>query len=314
MDALSTVIETLQLKGHVYFRTLFHGPWAVEVEAYQQAVRFHYVIQGSCYVKVDGEAQIRRVQQGEIILVPHGRAHIMADQPRTQAMPLARAIELSGYQGRGVFELGEDKSQADTVLICGYFDFDRSSDHPLITQLPASIVIDQAQVMDYSWLSDALKILAYETRENRTGSNAVIRRLIEVIFLIALRAWSEADHTDQTFLSAIADPQLGKSLKALHQDPGKNWTVDLLAKEAGLSRTAYAERFRQYTAITPMQYATNWRIRVACTQMSTSKESIEQIAENIGYQSVAAFTRAFRKVVGTNPGQYRRQLLIRSEE
>lgn len=307
MDALSTVIETLQLKGQVYFRTLFHGPWAVEVEAFQQAIRFHYVILGGCYVKVDGEADIRQVKQGEIILIPHGRSHVMADQPSHHAMPLAAALELSGFQGDGIFELGEDKSQPDTVLICGYFGFDATPGHPLIAQLPASMVIDQAQVLDYSWLSDALKILAYETRQQRTGSDAVIRRLVEVIFLLALRAWSESDRNRQTFLSAIADPQLGRSLKALHQHPEKNWTVDRLAKEAGLSRTAYAERFRQYTAITPMQYATHWRMRIACAQMASSKASVEQIAENIGYQSVAAFSRVFKKVIGMSPGEYRRQ-------
>lgn len=313
MDALSAVIETLRLQGHVYFRTLFHGPWAVEVEAYCQAVRFHYVIQGNCYIRVDGEQEIHQVQQGEIILIPHGRAHTMADHPKAKPIPLTTALELSGYDGNGIFEYGNNESLVDTVLICGYFGFEASSDHPLLTQLPASIVINQSQVMEYSWLSDALKILTYETRENRTGGDAVIRRLIEVIFLLALRSWSESDHTNQTFLSAIADPHLGRSLKALHQNPGQTWTVDSLAKEAGLSRTAYAERFKQYTSITPMQYATNWRMRVACTQMSTTKESIEQIAEYIGYQSVAAFSRVFKKVIGMTPGEYRRQLSIKDK-
>ena len=178
----------------------------------------------------------------------------------------------------------------------------------MIAQLPPYLFIGKAQSISASWFDDALRFLAFEAGTERPGANAMIQRLAEVLFIHMVRVWQETEGQEASFAAAVADKNIGRSLQAFHQDPGAKWTVDRLAREGGLSRTVFVERFRRHIGQAPMQYATEWRMQSAHNLLADRDRSIEQIAEAVGYESLAAFSRTFKKVTGVSPGAARRAL------
>jgi AraC-like DNA-binding protein len=307
MDTISDILDTLKFKGCLYFTTDFSAPWGIRVPDFKRVVRFHIVTSGQCWVKIAGHDVGSMLSPGDIIVIPHGAAHTLSDKAETPARELDEAIEAGGYQGKGVFKYGGENQLNKVELICGHFEFDQQFQHALIEQLPDLIVVTNKEAMKYPWLSDSIRSLSYETQVQRIGNDAVIKRLSEIIFIHAIRAWSERDEQTEGFLLAVSDSKLGKSLQAFHAAPAKRWTLNDLAKEAGLSRTVYAQRFKEVAGMPAIQYVTQWRAQQSQRLLIDSSRSVEEIAEIVGYDSLAAFSRMFKKLFGIGPGMFRRQ-------
>ena len=306
VDVLSDILGTLRLQGTLYFSTEFHRPWGVRVPAQGQLARFHLVVRGACWVRVEGMAEPVHLEAGDLILVPHGAEHVLADEPDTPSMTVDEVVRAAGFTGHGALVHGGDDTGGPTLLVCGHFAFDDSLVHPLLAQLPAAIVVAWNEEVRDSPLEQVFRFVAREVHDARPGYEAIVRRLSEVLFVQVVRFWADRAAPDRGLLAALADPSLAGALSAMHGKPAEPWTLDSLSRAAGMGRTAFAERFRSVVGDTPLRYLTRWRVQQAQRLLAESTLSLDLIAERIGYESGASFSRVFAKTVGTSPGAYRR--------
>jgi AraC-like DNA-binding protein len=303
-DLLSDIFETIRLRGTLYFRTDYSPPWAITVPAYAQAARFHFVIQGCCHVSLASGPTIV-VGPGDVVLIPRGQGHVLADSAGRAPAPLERVIQESGYDGKGAFVIGKGDPQATTQMVCGHLGFSQGADHPLLGALPEAILITQADRDRYPLLDESLHLVARRAMTDEVGAAASIARLSEIFFIEALRA-SVARHPPLAkVMSAMMDIQIGRALELVHRMPSDPWTVESLAKATGMSRSRFAERFTELVGLAPMAYVTEWRLQKALARLGRKEASIKEIAAQTGYQSSAAFTRAFAQRFGVPPSDFR---------
>lgn len=241
---------------------------------------------------------------GDIVVLPHGDTHVLASAPdlrRTPDMSLYRLPE-NGELPLHI-AMGAASQEAQAQIVCGFLGCDARPYNPLLNALPRVIrVRDQPG----GPLSAYVRFALAESKEPRIGSQWILNHLSELMFVNVVRNYLEALPAGQnTWLGALRDPLVGRALTALHRDPARGWTIESLARKAGLSRSALAERFSQFVGQPPMQYLTHWRMQLAANQLRSGAESIVVIANRVGYESEAAFSRAFRKIVGVPPSQWR---------
>ena len=304
MDVLSDILELVRFRGCLYFDTRFHEPWGIEVPSFKKVARFHMAIGGSCWFRV-GPEEPMRLNAGEMVVIPHGASHILSDHPDTQAEKLDRALAASGYLGSGAFIYGDGAETAR--LVCGHLEYDEGIDHPLLEKLPPYILIKGTRAREFAWFDNAIKLMAYEASGERPGNTAIVKKLTEVLFIHVVRVWHEQDHAETGFMNAISDPGLVRGLQAIHGAVEHKWSVADLARESGMSRTVFADRFRETTGLTPIQYLTHWRMQKAKRLLIDGSESVEEVAIVVGYDSPAAFSRVFKKTTGEGPGSFRRK-------
>lgn len=307
MDILSDILDHLELKGSLYFSTEFRDPWAVEVPADTAVCRFHVVVHGPCRVTVPHSSETRVASKGDLILVPHGYAHLLHGAGDTSARPLPEVLADATMTEDGCLQWGGEGPL--TRLVCGHFAFDKETTHPILEALPPLLHIEAADGDGFGWIENVMKFIGQEAGSGRPGSRAISRRLSEILFIQVIRRWADTE-SSIPILSAIVHPNLGRAMRAIHADPSRNWTVESLAREAALSRTTFAETFAKHAGVTPMQYVTDLRMQHA-RKLLTSDRNVAAVGEAVGYRSEAAFNRAFRKAWGIAPGAYRRN---RSEE
>jgi AraC-like DNA-binding protein len=192
-------------------------------------------------------------------------------------------------------------------LFCGHFEFEEGSVHPLLDALPAVIHLPNTQTMNAFWLEAVMRFVASEVRAGQPGSEAIIHRLTEIIFIQVVRTFVDREGDRAGCLAAVLNPKLGRSMSKIHLAPEKPWTVESLAREAGMSRTVFADRFTNLVGMTPLAYVTHWRMERARRDIRETDLPLIDIAENIGYSSEAAFNRAFKRQFNQTPGQVRRQ-------
>jgi len=306
MDALSDVLDSLKLKAVVYQKTYFTGPWGIAVaqDTYSQ---FWRLLKGSCYISVPGE-EILEMKPGDFIFVPHGAAHRIMSHPDSVCIPSAKYVQ-SLRSGQPIFHGDEN----ETVLIGGHFEFTSPVQHPFLQALPGLIKINSAQNEIRFWMEQAASFMNDELTIGRAGSQLILGRLAEVVFILIIRAYIEEGEVAQGFLRAFKDPRISTSLNSMHAALGKEWTLHQLAATAGMSRSLYAKEFKRLLGETPLAYLTDWRILRSKEFLLESKENICDIAERVGYQSEAAFNRLFKSRVGETPASYRRRVLAHAE-
>lgn len=306
MDTLSKILDSLHFNGTFYFATNFHSPWSVEVPKYKNVARFHYVTQGSCWVRIKGNDEAILLNSGDLIVIPHGAQHILSDTSDRPPITLDEAFAQHNYDGQGMFQIGEGLSPHETQLVCGHFEFLERFKHPLVSHLPNLIVKREGDGLDFSWMKDTLRFLSHTATTQYDGSSAIIKRLSEVIFIQAVRFWNSQSDTKKGFIAALNDQYLSNGLKAFHDDFAAEWTVEKLARESSMSRSLFSDRFKQYLDLSPMQYVTNWRMQNARQFLMHSQLPLDGIAREVGYESAAAFSKAFKRIFNQNPGEYRR--------
>lgn len=306
MDLLSDILDTIELKGQLYFRTSFSPPWAVAVPRFQRAVRFHLVARGGCWVRPEGGTGVD-LRQGDAILITAGAAHTLADTAERTPVALETVLAESGFGGSGTLIWGNGANAAACELVCGHFTFAEGADHALLRALPAALVVDKAVRAQSAWLDEVLRLVVRRIFSGEPGSHASVRRLSEILFIETVRATAGQSEALAGILTALGDPKIARAIAVMHKHPERAWTVESLAVEAAMSRSSFAERFQELMGCGPLGYLSEWRMQMARALLARSEDSVAEIAARVGYQSAAAFTRAYSQTFGEPPSDTRRK-------
>jgi AraC family transcriptional activator of mtrCDE len=307
LDVLSDILTRLSVKGTLYFRTSFTEPWGVKVPAFENVVRFHFAHRGDCMVRISDTGEQVALHQGDLIMIPHGAAHVLFCRHTApdEALPLDNVLEMSGYTGEGVLVYGGEGGDRETQLICGHFSLAPGAQHMIFDQLPPYIHISNYGEVAGAWMEATLRVIGAEAGGAKLGGDLIALKMSEAIFTQAIRTYIEREEPEEHALSGFADPHLSRALLAFHRAPSSAWSVEGLAREAGLSRTGFAQIFSRKMGITPMQYLTAWRMQIACEGLSQRRLNVADAAELTGYASESAFSRVFKKEIGLSPAAYR---------
>lgn len=305
-DALSQILDVLRMRGTIYFYTHFNPPWGVRVPAFSNVARFHMVIRGHCWVRVEGIDDPIQLSSGDIIVIPHGAEHILSEPCDSHAENVDEIVCRTGYEGDGALVYGGDDDGLVCKLLCGHFEFEEGVIHPILSALPKCIHLPNTETMNAQWFESVMRFVSSEIMGGKAGADAITYRLSEIIFIQVVRAFVDKAGAAAGCLAGVLDPQLSKSLSAIHLAPEKPWTVETMATEAGMSRTLFAERFTSLIGITPLSYLTQWRMLLARRHLLESDRALIEIAESVGYGSEAAFGRAFKRHFDVAPGNLRR--------
>jgi AraC-like DNA-binding protein len=304
-DPLGDALHALRLRGAFYCRTHVTAPWALEMPALDDCLSFHVLTEGACWLEVPGREPLE-LRSGDFALVPHGRGHVLASEPGLR--PAGRVDHLpQRYVGDHYSVLTYGGGGTPANLVCGVVTFDAPAARSLIAALPAVLHVAADHRPIPTWIGETVRLMAAELHEQRPGGEAVITRLADILVVQAVRSWLEQDpDARRGWLGALRDERIGPSLAAIHREPGRPWTVAALAREAGMSRSAFAERFAELVGEPVMAYVTRWRMQVAHERLAGGTDTVARVAASLGYRSEAAFTRAFARVTGTTPGAVRR--------
>ncbi len=300
MDALSSVLESVKLKAVVYPKFSFTSSWGIEIEQDFRS-QFWLLLQGTCYLRVPGEEAIP-LNVGDFIFIPHGSTHQISSKSDTICVP-ASQFGKAYHSGKPLFQGKEE----ETLLMGGHFEFTPTVQHPFIKTLPKVIHINNTTKELNLWLQQAASLMNEEISDEKIGSKLILERLVDILFVLIIRAYLEQANIKDGFLMALKDHRISNSLQSIHESPDKNWTLHQLAATAGMSRSLYCREFKRLVGETPLSYLTHWRILKAKEILSESKENIIEIATKVGYQSEAAFNRLFKSKVGETPASYRRK-------
>ena len=297
MDALNGWLKAVRADGLVLVRTRVAGPWGFAVQA-RDAVVFHFVAEGRAFVRqVDTETI--ELQAGEMVMFPRGNAHEVAYSKRGRVMPLESFLALRN----GVL----DSAPKATTLICGQFNMDQHLALPALRALPQVVALRAGMEPGSSSLSDTLRMLRHEVETPNFGNHIVVRNLLSSLFVYFMRGWADAaSPAANDWFSALRSPQMTRVLACIHEAPGRAWTLEELAKEARLSRAAFARNFCALVGEPPHQYLTRWRMSIAAQLLEETELRLGEIASRVGYRSEFSFSRAFKLARGVSPIQYRR--------
>src|SRR5215510_6480052 len=304
-DVLTTVIETLRVRGSVFCRSELRSPWGMSLQA-RGVAHFHVVERGRCVLRLRGMRHPVHLDTGDLVMVPRDGGHVLSDPEVVPARAMIAVEELDSHgacrylcnAGRGV----------ETRLICGAFRFERDHVHPLLSLLPPLIHLPSADGHVPEWLEATVRLLAAETRAPRAGTETIVTRLTDVIFVQLLRAWAEKLPVGQGgWLGALRDPQIGAALGLVHREPHKPWTIATLAAAVGSSRSPFAARFRELVGEPPLAYLTRWRMQSAAALLGDGRLTVAEIADRVGYESSPAFSKAFKRRTGASPFSWRRR-------
>ena len=303
-DPLAEALHLLRLTGTLFCRSELTAPWGIELPPIEGCMMFHLVTAGRCWLDMEGEKP-HLLQHGSLALVPRDTGHRLLSDLDATAEPLFD-IPVERLSER--YEILRHGGGGDPVqLICVVVRYDRVAAEHLIALLPKVIQIHTWDEDESGWLQNTLRFIAREAKELRPGGETVITRLADVLVIQMIRYWIDsAPEADKGWLAALRDEQVGKALVALHREPGREWTVESLARVASMSRSAFSARFTHLVGETALRYVTQWRMRLARTHLRETSEPLSVIADRVGYDSEAAFCRAFKRVFGVSPGSVRR--------
>lgn len=304
MDALSTILEATRLKSVVYSKFPLAAPWGLDIIKDENS-QFWRLVCGSCTIG-SPDGRVIKMAEGDLVFVPHGSAHWIADSPTSLRMPSPEFVK-ARRAGIPVFNGNGDI----TTLIAGHFEFDYQSLHPFLKDLPSIIHIRQYVTENQLLLRQVTQLMLEELNNERPGSSIMLKCLSEIMFVNIIRTYLEQATPDSGFLSALNDPRISKALKLMQDSPQSNWTLESLASEAGMSRSVFFNQFKKLVHETPSSYLTNWRIRHAQKLLMIDNSNVSEIAANVGYQSEAAFNRIFKSKTGQTPAVYRRSKFLK---
>src|SRR6476620_7133867 len=333
MDVLSDVLRVVRLSGAVFFTADFSSPWSVEspnpdrlasavMPEAECVVLFHILVDGECEVGCEGHP-VTRINSGDVIVFPRGDQHTMRSHGAGVPTPLTSIFSPGGHDEPP--QLSHGGGGRISRFVCGYLNCDQRFS-PLVEALPTMLVVrsrdDYAAIEaidshrnrpavvpqgSATWLGTTLKFTINEARTARPGNSVMLGRLTELMFVEILREYMHrlpANHGG--WLAGLNDAHVGKALRLLHANPMRNWTVDKLARESAISRSALAERFTQLVGDAPIRYLANWRMQLAKQMLREGAHSVQEVATRVGYESEAAFNRAFKRATGSPPATWRK--------
>lgn len=302
-DPLGETLHMLRLTGTLYCRGELSAPFSIEIPALEEMMTFLVVTSGRCWLEIRGTEPLR-LEQGSLTLIPHAVPHVISSDP---ALPpealfdlpiekISERYESLRYGGGGTL----------TRTMYGVVRFDCVAAQHLIRLLPQTIRIDGWDDDADGWLHSTLRFISSEAAALKPGGETVITRLADVVVIQAIRSWLErAPEADQGWLAALRDKQIGRALALIHRTPEQNWSVTALSGEVAMSRSAFSARFTEMVGMSPGRYLTQWRMQTARMRLLDSSDPISVVAAELGYQSEAAFCRAFKRIFKMSPGSLR---------
>ncbi|HEU0200574.1 MAG TPA: AraC family transcriptional regulator [Burkholderiaceae bacterium] len=316
VDALSELLRVVKLTGAMFFHAEFSAPWGVNSSPArllqpllapngERLIIYHFLAAGRAQVK-HGDSPAVCLRPGDIVVFPHGDRHLLSNGvPRcwmdsASDLPalLSRRIKLARAGGGGEI----------TRFVCGYFRCDVRLSHGFLSGLPPVLVVNVRDEGGGAWLESSILHAVTQLEQATPGSEVIVAKLSEVLFAETLRRYMTTLPREQTgWLAGARDAAVGRALAALHAAPAYPWTIDALARKAGLSRSALTARFKHYLGVAPMAYLTDWRLRLGAEALGATKLGVTAVAGDVGYESEAAFNRAFKRKYGVPPARFRRE-------
>ena len=315
MDALSDVLRVARLTGGVFLNAEFFEPWCVAAQLKPQycapfigptshLILYHYVVDGKLKVQVEGE-EMFWLNSGEVVMFPHNDAHLLGSELDLPPALASDVIVPSPNGGLYAMRLGGDGAR--TQLVCGFLGCDSVEGNLLISTLPRALRLNVEEGSAAEWIRSTFQYAADEVAAARPGSETVLAKLSELLFVETVRRYANTlPESEIGWLAGLRDRYVARTLALFHRDITRSWTVDELGREVGLSRSALGERFTRLMGIAPMHYFANWRMQVAAQELRNSSASLAQVANTVGYESEAAFSRAFKKAFRKAPATWRR--------
>jgi len=316
MDVLSEVLKVVKLQGAMFYNGEFSSPWAFYSPPSRMVaphvapggghvIIYHFVTEGRASARlVDGQRIL--LQAGDIVIFPHGDAHILENGPAVKAVDMVK--ELARILSAGLKLSRQGGGGETTKFVCGFMSCEPLLSQVVLSGLPPVFKVSIRKDASGRWLEDSIRFSVNEATASRAGGEAVLARLSEVLFVETLRiyvAQLPAEHTG--WLAGARDAEVGKTLALMHRNPAHPWTIASLATETGVSRSVLAERFRHYLNEPPMTYLTRWRLQLGAQMLASSSYSVAQIASEVGYESEASFNRAFKREFTVPPARFRKQ-------
>jgi AraC-like DNA-binding protein len=322
MDALSEVLKVVKLRGALFFNAEFSAPWCVASSDSRRigpllcpgadhVIIYHYLIDGRAYAQLHDGSR-RDLGPGDVVVFPHGDAHVLGkgagkpvDSLTVFAKNLNDGLKVARYGGGG--ELSK--------FVCGYMACDASLSEVVLAGLPSIFIVNISNDPAGQWLANSIQFSVREAGGPGTGSDVVLAKLSEVLFVETLRRFIQGmpDH-QKGWLAGARDPVIGEALALLHKKPAHPWTVANLARQVGVSRTRFAERFHHFLDEPPMTYLARWRLKLAAEILLSSDANVGEIAAEVGYASEAAFNRVFKREFGCPPAHFRRSRTMRNKQ
>ena len=316
MDVLSEVLKVVKLQGALFYNGEFSSPWSFcsphsrtvapyIVPGAKHVIIYHLLTEGRASARlVDGQRII--LEAGDIVIFPHGDAHFLENGPATKSVNMEQELARIFSQGLKLSSLGGGGEI--TKFVCGFMACEPRLSQVFLNGLPPVFKVSIRNDASGRWLENSIRFSVNEADASRAGGEAVLAKLSEVLFVETLRAYIADLPEGQTgWLAGARDSEVGKTLALMHRNPAHPWTIASLAREAGVSRSVLAERFRHYLNEPPMAYLTRWRLQVGAQMLASTSYSVAQIASEVGYESEAAFNRAFKREFGMPPARFRGQ-------
>src|SRR3954468_18952631 len=316
MDVLSEVLKVVKLQGAMFYNGEFSSPWGFYSPPSRTVA--HYVAPGARHVIIyhlltEGHASARLVdgqsiilEAGDIVIFPHGDAHILENGPAPKAVDMEKELDRIFSQGLKLSRQGGGGET--TKFVCGFMACEPRLSQVFLSGLPPVFKVSIRNDASGRWLENSIRFSVNEADASRAGGEAVLAKLSEVLFVETLRTYIAHLPADQTgWLAGARDSEVGKTLALMHRNPAQPWTIASLAREAGLSRSVLAELFRHYLNEPPMAFPTRWRLQLGAQMLASTSYSVAQIASEVGYESEPAFNRAFKREFTVPPARFRSQ-------
>ncbi len=314
MDVLSEVLKVVKLEGAIYYNAEFTAPWSFRAPPSRvlapyfasggaHVIIYHLLTEGHAFAGMESGPRVS-LSAGDVVIFPHGDAHILGngapiepiDNERDLHQIFAQGLKLAHFGGGG----------EPTRFVCGYMSCDPQLSRVLLAGLPPVLKVGIRDDSAGLWLENSIRFSVCEAGASRAGGEAVLAKLSEVLFVETIRRYIAQLPPEETgWLAGARDPEVGRALALLHRNPERPWTLAELAREVGLSRSVLAERFRHYLGEPPMSYLMRWRLQLGARTLKASNRSVAEIAAGVGYESEAAFNRAFKREFGAPPARFR---------
>ena len=316
MDVLSEVLKVVKLQGAMFYNGEFSAPWSLRsppsrtlapylAPGAEHVIIYHLLTEGRAYIRLEDSERVP-LNAGEIVVFPHGDPHIIENGPLTKTMDLSQELAQIFCDGLKLARLGGGGEL--TKFVCGYMACELRLSQVFLSGLPPMFKVKIRDDASGRWLENSIRFSVNQAGASLAGGEAVLAKLSEVLFVETLRGYIAGLPPEETgWLAGARDTEVGKTLALMHRDPAHPWTIAALAKEVGLSRSVLAERFRYYLNEPPMAYLTRWRLQLGSQMLSSTSYSVAQIAAEVGYESEAAFNRAFKREFTIPPARFRKQ-------
>ena len=300
VDVLADVLDTLRFRGSIFFHSKLASPWGMSLSKLKNP-RFHIAINGDCYIGVgSGGDQVINMKHMEIVMLPHGEMHWIADQPGRRLTPSEQAGDAC--------ELGMPLFQNGTItnkIICGLIDYEKNTLHPIIDSLPSALHFSDIKQNDPVWMT--VMLIDAEMEKDQSNQTSIIDRLTEVLFMQLLNRHISENREIKGFFAALHDKRIHRALNLIHQKPEYPWTLDLIVEQVNMSRATLIRQFKNTVGVTPMTYLLNWRMTKAYHLVKQSNSTLEQIADEVGFSTARTLTKAFHRHYDLTPSELRRK-------